>query len=848
MNLPTPRSIGPAIIKTAETAQQIAARRGIHQRTQEANLAAQAMTFERDGDGNLTAPKLPLGNNGLVAPNIYDTQYTAMVTQRYVQQMKIDMSEQLNEIATNNRFDPDAYRVVAEKYLSKVTEIAADNVKGDINVFGQQIMVGHFNYIVRELSEREHRASAKTHELENQRVSDLASQAAYSGLDADLIHSSILIVEANILDGIGFNYYDGADAAAKNINFEGRMALSFKMGEISRMPQGAETTAFAIEEFTRLAEGIGDLQVIRNGKITDVPIVELYPDFEIRTAMAEELIGAVFRRESSREGFESEQFNTQDDSYVGWYEPHIVSSLVNGTPIDVGTMFKWFQQAEADENLALQTKIRADLKAAYATTANKTGTAFEQIFARVLEDYADGFTRELNKWLKKTGQVDSDVSNEEMSNFKDAFDRFWGGLDLPQTTASAMVMDNFYSHTAGFVLNNDPNSMRNLPMSPEIRLERVEQYIDQSMMGRTGVIGLDFSSRMNPIFNNPDGNIEQTNRALDIARMMYERPALKKNMSSSTAFGRNGQALAYIFENYAPGRIHAGTAAPILKKFDDPGYSPHTAWKSLSDDERGDFREKMESALALRHFKALGRANAQGTEISMFNFSSRPELASVPAEMEHLVFNDMRSRAGFIDASNDDAFLWHIEQSVIAVAKQHGYVPSDIGYSQNKFPGIGADDVFPVQSTYAFSKFAPSAFARYKTAQGNRDFELEDAMREDFQLILNQFNDAQKGTGIRRLVAGVNAAVEYLPFQDAIDKETDQIIPSYRIVIINDDGTPAPLTSDMYIEGDRLAINFESTRARIYKTRKEGFITASDKRTLAEIERKKMAKELVLSP
>ena len=143
VRLPATQSVGPALVRTAASFADREFAKAADIKTQEAIVAAGALNFERDGEGNLIAPTVPIGDNGLIAPSIYDRKYTQMVGQRYLQQMSIDVSEQLNIIASENSFEPETFRTLAEGFVAKVTELAPDYLKPDVNNTAQVKMVEH---------------------------------------------------------------------------------------------------------------------------------------------------------------------------------------------------------------------------------------------------------------------------------------------------------------------------------------------------------------------------------------------------------------------------------------------------------------------------------------------------------------------------------------------------------------------------------------------------------------------------------------------------------------------------------------------------------------------------------
>ena len=245
VRLPQQQSVGPAIIKTASNFAQRAYDKKADQRTQEAQIAARAINFERDGDGNLTAPRLPIAANGMIAPSIYDRAYTKMVSTKYLNQIKIDTSAQLNMIASKFVNDPSGYQKVAEGYVAKVTDLAPEILKTDVNQAAQMTMVEHFNRIVRVTSEKDHAESKDLSVKTLNLMGDELHDYQISGASDDVVAAQVMKLRANIFDGRdvrdgGSGFYSEAEMMTMRSNLDRQVVLNQMIGTVSGLPDDGD--------------------------------------------------------------------------------------------------------------------------------------------------------------------------------------------------------------------------------------------------------------------------------------------------------------------------------------------------------------------------------------------------------------------------------------------------------------------------------------------------------------------------------------------------------------------------------------------------------------------------------
>ena len=812
INLPQTTSVGPALIKTA---QGIASRefdKAADKRTQEAQVAAAAINFERDGDGNLVAPSLPIGANGLQAPSIYDRAYTNMVSTRYLQQIEIDTNERLNKIATDHRFDPSAYREVAEAYVKKVTELAPPLLKPDVNNNAQIRMVEHFNMLVRERAELDHLEAAAVHAQSIDGLyKDLAGYAV-AGADPSITGAKMLQIRAAIVQGEALNFWNAAKSAELERQMDVRFATDTIVGEITRLADDPLEHAAAVDQLTKFALGEGTISMVDElGNVSKVPVEEIYPDPADRQFIADQGIGIIRAKEQGRAGYENERFSRQSDNFEHWFLPHALQQAKTGGELDLATIQSHYDKAAAANNQGLMKRTSDIMLGAYTTNGEGSETRAARRAAAAVQFHSQQRRNMLQGYLDRYG-ADSleQLSDDQMREFEMVSRRYAGAIDIPQGPEMAEELDGAYNAMAmthGGIHFEDP----------DVPLLKIEQWIKDGP-AQIGVVTWDMSIPMNSMLQS--GNKDQIDRALAIGRMMYREPLIAKNMSDPSALGRNGEALAYIFDNYSPGAIDAGRVTEILKQFSVPGWNPHLEWSAMGEDGRKKIMNKVADELDGR-FIAMFPGPNQARVLSGGLF--RPAVGGYPAEMEQAIFHEIRSRAGVMNPDREETYERHIDAAIDAVVRQQGWVLSELGWSESRF--TEDNDL----ARYAHSKFAPEAF--YRDAEGYIDREVMSEVWSDFQLHLDRLNAADPSLPL--LAAGDNAFLEYNQAMSGYNAE-GRFVPSYNIVGVDTNGRRTVMTSDRYTEGDQFTINFELS----YKTGTENRM----KRLRAEQERKAAAR------
>ena len=782
VRLPGPASAGPALLKTAGAIADRQFDKLRDQRTQEARIAAASLNFERDGEGNLVSPSLPIGENGLIAPTIYDRAYTKMVSARYLKQTQIDTSEQLNKIATQFPLDPDGFREVAEGYVAKVTELSPDLLKPDVNYTAQVKMVEHFNHIIRQRAEFDFNESREVHKNHISGLYDDLHGYTVSGASDDVIGAQMLKIRAAIEEGTDLNYWNEGAAELQRQSMDAQFAVASIIGEVTKLASDPVSHAAAIEQLTKFALGEGKIRMVDElGTVSFRPVEEVLPNTADRDAIAAVGIGIIKNKESARAGFSSATDQRQNDDFDEWYLSHAMKQGSLGQPLDMDTLQMWARRADVANNEPLERRILGIMKGEWASTAGSSGTAPERRAAMALSDAMLVQQRVQQKFFDLHGITSIDeLSPQQQEELQDAKWRASGPVDIPQGQKMAEVLNPMYDSMAGYEVDFHSSD-----------LSDVQKWIDRGP-ANVGVITWEMSIPLNSMLQS--GNEEQINRALDIGRMMYEHPVLKNNMASDTALGRNGEALAYLFENAGPGRIQAGLVTDTLKNFNTPGFNPHLPWSGKSPEEREEIMQIVQDELEGK-FTAVFPA---GHEVSVFSGILRPDIGDYPVEMEQQIFNAMRSRGGFLNPDNKSTVRRHANMAVQEVVREHGWVPSKLGWTESRFT-----DKRP--AVYAWSQFGPEAF--YKDPDGNPDQNVMDQIEADFQTHLDVMHRSMpKGTP--KLIAGENAFLRYNAEQTEITPGR-QTHPQYNVVLmqVDDDGRFA--ISDRYTDGDHFVINFE---------------------------------------
>lgn len=836
VNVPDSTSIGPALLKVAGTIAEHAATRGAEIALAEATAAAQALNFERDPAGNVVAPRLPENEGGWVGPSIYDAAYTSQVLTRYKQQIALDGAKQLQLIAENNRFDPQGFEASANAYIQATKTNILEQVRGDAATDLEQRAVTHLNFIVRQRSERDFIEAGNTHMEHLNHIEDNLISLTASGAEFDLVMAEYLRWHEELEKGADRFYYDRSNLITAPESVKKGIVGASLMHELTVLMSNPATHAEAIKRIEDFHSGDATIKVPQGGVVVEIPVIELFETPEERQLIVDAATEMIASRIKNVDFIENQHFSRQNDEFYRWYLPHLIKMTTSGRPVSMQKLVEWAAKAEAEGNIPLHKDIAGKIKELWNSTFGASGTRWQRRMAQ-----ADGYVQFNRQRLRddffkrnaSKGITPENIDDEMKAELEASIARVVGGRGVPQTAQGAEEIDDWYASNAAGVRFGE-----NL-MNEQLPLEVIEQWVIDSEMSTTGIIGWDFLQPLNGIFSNAsDAAPKSFERALNIARILYDHPAIANNMSSTDAFGRHGQALRYLFDNYAASRINLATAKQIFDDFRTPGYTPHLAWAALPSEDRERMSDMMDRFIDGR-YQSFTEFSADGFQIPTQWWTFAPTLARIPAAMEEQLFLEMRSVAGFIDPDDLPAFNRHMANLIHRISSEFGWVPSKLAYSPEKFTG-DHDGFWDSRPIYTFSRFGPESF--YRTSDGDSiDFELIDEIEIDFQKLLDEHNIEHPNEV--RLVAGENASLEYNA-QRSIRLEDGRIVPFYNIWITRKNGAPEILEDNFYAYGDADGITFESTRIRVMKRRKEQFGSDLPRRRQQEAERREESKRI----
>ena len=261
INIERPPSIGPAVSQLAGQVQQFAGERLESKRLEQAKLAAEAVTFERDGQGRIMAPNVPLGRDGNPVPSIYDEAFTQQLMTRYGQRLEQEGRKTFQELALQNRNNPAAFDAAADAYRKSINEVAHPFIKGKIDDQLLTLQVAHSNHLARNREQWEYQRNYDTFvaTLES-RLSDLSSVIANTTDDLQIqlnVESLYAVYDKAIEDQL----ITGGDREA----LDKQVMLTMSRAAVARMVDGLPATDTAetnmINQLTKIIEGKGELPV-----------------------------------------------------------------------------------------------------------------------------------------------------------------------------------------------------------------------------------------------------------------------------------------------------------------------------------------------------------------------------------------------------------------------------------------------------------------------------------------------------------------------------------------------------------------------------------------------------------
>ena len=826
VRLPGPVSAGPALLKVAGTIANREFEKAADIRNQEAIRDAAALNFERDGDGNLVAPAVPISEEGLLAPSIYDRQYTQMVGQRYLQQMQIDVSENINKIHADNPFEPETFRTLAEGYVSKVTELAPDYLKADVNNSAQVKMVEHFNQIIRVRAERDHEEARG---LQLQTIeSDMDEVVGYvaGGADPEVIGGAMLKARAAIEQGDELNFWLDDEKAEMLDAIDRQFAIANISNMITSLPPGDFVAASELNQaLNNFAMGEGTFPMVDElGNVAHVPLDDMPISPLERIAIADHATKLVNAQFTAFENVLDNRLKKDKRTFYDWWSPHALDSLTPGKEVDIDRLYREFDKAHTNViQSGYDDSLREEIRALITDTIGSS--------TRQMSQEQQSFNDDWNAWRRMidaettkrlAGRDPQSLTTSEALTLRHNVLKDTGGLSSgnQQTAANSRFISEYYSAMAGRDLTGPVgrdfwNDILQNPTSE--KWEEVE-WLAKYQFSPIGIWPQELSAAIIGKMNDPEGmNQQSLDDTMRLTRAFWDNPTFQANMTDSNALGTQvGRTLDHLFR--LGGQPTPETAQNFLERFNDPNWTPRAVFNDLESDDQEQFKVAAGNAID-RYFNANWKTAWIPTGLQTGTFGFNPfdvDLAGVPLDVKHDVMRQVISNAGFIDPDDTSSFNAFIAQSARTAMQNNGYAPSAMGYSPFRH-----NDQFNFEWTRpdaAIVAFPPEFFARTDDQGNISEFgsinqELMGMIGENFQVILDHYGRQRD----QKWTAGVNAALRYNG-----DASVKFGSPHWDIMLIREGGLdPSVLTETGIFNGTNVLFNMNEAIIRFNKVQDE---------------------------
>lgn len=779
-------SVGQALVKTAQGMQDLEFTKQAKRREEEAALAAAKINFERDEQGNLLPPTLPIGDNGLPAPTIFDRAYTNMVGQRYIQQTEQDARRSIAGIANDHILDPDGFDKVSAAYIQEVTQNAPDFIKADVNLAAQKVAVEHFNKISRNVAEQDWQDSRNVQIQAIDRDEDEALAAAAAG-DDELVLEHYIKMEAGLLQGQGVNFWVDAYPQARRDAFNKKVVSSYLIGEVIDLPNDEVAIADAKRQIQEnFIEGRGTVKIVRDGQIVTVDVTEAIPDEAERTAIGRHAIEAANSLEAAFTNSRSARHDREMKNFLTQFMKMAVEAEnVDLTGSTIGPALRpWlleqFDLANASGNEPLKARIRAELHQ-LAPTEGKPDAWLTEFMRQQQE--IEAATRVMQQqYANKLGVerfdlLDPEVQEEFMLSIPPGI----GGYNLRQTVKGAEHADEIYKMFA-------PDMVWRSEGQGGKDLKTMERFI----VGPMQLIGIVPRSAVN-YFNNTLQNIEQGGgedvmRVVSMFETMRETPNVRGKLKEALGEA-NYNALAFMADRMA---ISQMSDTAILRDVVEKAHKRQLGdvWASIDQTDRGVIKEAMVDTLQKYNDPWFG---AQGAKVPM----------DLILEAEKLI----PAYAHMLGVDPNDAQLEAIGEMIVeelVTSPNSGWRRDPLGLNADKaqmFGQVGPDwwdgtwlaGAFSQQPSTGFSQYPPIYWAEKWAA--NHPAEAgqihEEAVMPAFQEMLDRLDSDVK------LRAGRNAHLRYNAMESKMLGE-----PAYEIYITTKAGEPIRVTTDKRWNGE----------------------------------------------
>ena len=786
VNLPPVSTEGArAGVLLGNAVQSFAAKKAEEDRIKEATLAAQALNFERDPEGRIVAPKLP-ENKGLLAPSIFDEAYTQQVLRRYTQQIELDAKKQLSDIALQHRLDPTGFEESSQAYIDKVSDTVLPNVQGDARTVMESVQVTLYNNIARLRAEDDHRKAAATHEeYMNDRLVELRSMLATPLTDETVLTSVALAAEIGELaaEGVQFGFMDPfmMENAGEKIQQQATMAIL--MGDVSRANTIVER-ANMVEFLNQLSEGKGKIKTIKDGRLMELPVSEVFGDPELRQALVDVPIKMLKAANESAKYSKDAEDNAQFQGFQEWYYSAQMEYLMGGDPVDRNRLYQFGQEAKRTKNHAMMAFVASALKqldegSGSMTQFERSVNEYEQIAQKKWQDLLN---ESLAAWSKDLGfevtALDQLTEEQVQSTLTEMFRRMpFGNFD--QTAESAEWANTLYDNAAQIEIDYGRDGTD---------LGDIKAVID-TVGQQYGLISRRLASYVTGTLEDTSADKDDIARALTIAGFLNNHPQLRAKFNSQHGFGSNvGRAIQHLLRR-SPNRVTPEYVRATLDNFNKPGFAPFADWQNLSPEDREFYNKEFDAGLSERFNNVI--FGPQGVNVRDMN-PFRKDITAMPADLEQEIYFDLMVRAPYMSKDAED-FDMHLEDSIYNVVQNNGWAPSAIGYSQQRFRDTETG-VMDNRPAYSWVKFAPESFY----GRQNEQYIIDKVQKR-----LDAINNVRPGP---RLVAGQNASLMYMPEISHMSGK-----PTWMLMTHYTDGTPLevpgsenPFSQDVYMTFDEL--------------------------------------------
>lgn len=336
VNLPERQNIGPAIVKTATTIGDIAQEKAESQALHKAYMASQAFQFDRDTNGMIVAPKLPIDAEGNRYPTIYESAYSEQLLQRYEQQIYLNSKKQLQEFALNNPYDPDAFDALADSYRTQVVESALPHIRGKINDELQALSLGHSNSIAAARAEWDHQRNVETYNARMESgLRDLASVALASPSSEQILaaYNDVLSIR---MRGEETQLFPGGDFDTWQHDIEVMIAQNRLARRYTDVPADNVSESRAIHELNKFVDGEGTVEYLdlKTGNMEERPVADVFGTREERDFISKGIQSHLGSRLDTRRTWQDFSELAQVNMFVSTVLPDILDAAFHNKVYD----------------------------------------------------------------------------------------------------------------------------------------------------------------------------------------------------------------------------------------------------------------------------------------------------------------------------------------------------------------------------------------------------------------------------------------------------------------------------------------------------------------------------------